>query len=260
MCVVDELRRRVSTGPALTCLTRRRCRTALLALRATATSDPFFRCAVVLQNEDSQPLITPSYYTAAASAVGFALVSKGRLLPFGARCSARYLTSFLSRGLVMCLRRAGEAQVLCAAVCLLHLHSALDVVARRAALKYAAPCCSRRWAMTGRIGGVAAMGRRGGGGPSGLALGERPWPLMTGESAGPCGVLAPFLDVAQRCLCRLISLLASFTCGPGRRVLCEINPCFWEVNLSPTSYQITKNSADSGCSLQSKLSAISHVD
>jgi len=34
--------------------------------------------------------------------------------------------------------------------------------------------------------------------------------LMTGESAGPRGVLAPSLDVAQRCLCRLISLLASF--------------------------------------------------
>jgi len=32
------------------------------------------------------------------------------------------------------------------AVCLLLLHSALDVVARRAALKYAAPRCSRRWA------------------------------------------------------------------------------------------------------------------
>ena len=55
------------------------------------------------------------------------------------------------------------------------------------------------------------MGRRGGGAPLGLALGERPWPLMTGESAGPCGVLALSLDVAQRRLCRLISLLASFT-------------------------------------------------
>ena len=47
--------------------------------------------------------------------------------------------------------------------------------------------------------------------PPGLALGERPWPLMTGENAGLCGVRAPSLDVAQRCLCRLISLLASFT-------------------------------------------------
>ena len=195
MCVVDELRRRVSTGPALTCLTRRRCRTALLALRATATSDPFFRCAVVLQNEDSQPLITPSYTTAAASAVGFALVSKGRLLPFGARCSARYLTSFLSRGLVMCLRRAGEAQVLCAAVCLLHLHSALDAAARHAALKYSAPCCSRRWVVsvpalrsrTGRNGGVAvwwagvvAPGSCAGRAP--LAADD----LMMGGSVGPC--------------------------------------------------------------------------
>jgi len=64
---------------------------------------------------------------------------------------------------------------------------------------------------TRRSGGVAVMGRRGGGAPLGLALGERPWPLMTGESAGPCGVLALSLDVAQRRLCRLISLLASFT-------------------------------------------------
>ena len=222
MCVVDMPRRRVSTGPALTCLTRRRCRTALFALRATTTSGPLFRCAVVLQNEDSQPLITPSYTTAAASAVGVALViSKGRLLPFVTRCSVRCLASFLSRGLVLCLRRAREAQVLCAAVCLLLLHSALDVVARRAALKYAAPCCSRRWAAsvpasrsrTGLSGGVAVMGRSGGsgGGPPGLALGERPWPLMKGECAGPFGVLAPSLDVAQRCLFRLINFIDSFT-------------------------------------------------
>jgi len=125
MCVVDVPRRRVSTGPGLTCLTRQRCRTAMFALRATATSEPFFRCAVVMQNEDSQPLITLSYTTAAASAVGVALASKGG--------SARCLASFLSRGLVLCLRRAGEAQVLCAAVCLLLLHSALGVVARRRA-------------------------------------------------------------------------------------------------------------------------------
>ena len=93
-----------------------------------------------------------------------------------------------ARGKLRCSAR------LCA-VCLLLLHSALDVVAWRAALKYAAPCCSRRWAAsvpalrsrTGRSGGVAVMGRRGA--PPGLALGERPWPLMTGESAGPCGVL-----------------------------------------------------------------------
>ena len=118
MCVVDVPRRRVSTGPALTYLTHRRCRTALFALRATATSDPFFRCAVVLQNEDSQPLIMLSYTTAAASAVGVALASKGRLLPFVARCSAHCFDFFLSRGLVLCSRRAGEAPVLCAAVCL----------------------------------------------------------------------------------------------------------------------------------------------
>ena len=53
--------------------------------------------------------------------------------------------------------------MLCAAVCLLLLHSALDVVARRAALMCAVPCCSRRWAAsvpalrsrTGRSGGMA---------------------------------------------------------------------------------------------------------
>ena len=47
--------------------------------------------------------------------------------------------------------------------------------------------------------------------PPGLALGMRPWPLMTGEGAGPCVVLAPSLDIAQRYLNCLISLLASFT-------------------------------------------------
>jgi len=115
------------------------------------------------------------------------------------------------------------APVLCAAVCLLLLHSALDVVARRAALKYAAPCCSRRWAAsvpasrsrTGLSGGVAVMGRSGGGGggPPGLALGERPWPLMKGECAGPFGVLAPSLDVAQRCLFRLINFIELYLNG-----------------------------------------------
>jgi len=40
------------------CLTRRRCRTALFALGATTTSGLLFRCAVVLQNKDSQPFIT----------------------------------------------------------------------------------------------------------------------------------------------------------------------------------------------------------
>ena len=128
---------------------------------------PLCCCSV----ERTQPLITLSYDTAAVSAVGVALVSKGRLLPFVARCFARYLAFFLSRGLILCLRRAREAPVLCAAVCLLLLHSALDVAARSAALKYAAPCCSRRRAAsmsalrsrTGLSGGVAVMGRCGGG-------------------------------------------------------------------------------------------------
>ena len=124
--MVDVPRRRVSTGPALACLNRRRCRTAMFALRASDRHlGPFFSCAVVLQIEDSEPHITPSYITAAASAVGVALVSKGRLLPFAVRCSARCLSSFLSRGLVLCLRRAGEAPVLCAAVCCVPSASAL---------------------------------------------------------------------------------------------------------------------------------------
>ena len=79
--------------------------------------------------------------------------------------------------------------MLCAAECLLLLHSALDVVARRRA----AASVPALWSRTGRSGGVAMMDRRGRG-PLGLALGERPWPLMTGMSAGPCGVLVPSLD------------------------------------------------------------------
>jgi len=127
VCVVvaDVPRRRVSTGPALACLTRRRYRTALFALRATATLDPFFRCAVVLQNEGSQPLIALSYTAAAASAVGVEVASKDRNLPFDVRCPFRCRASFLSRGLVLCLRRAGKAPVLCAAVCCVPSASAL---------------------------------------------------------------------------------------------------------------------------------------
>ena len=177
---------------------------------------PVFRCAVVLQNVDSQPLITLSYTTAAASAVGVALASKGRLLPFVARCSAHCFDFFLSRGLVLCSRRAGEAPVLCAAVCLASaLGSGRGGAAR--GLEVRGPCCSRRWAAsvsalrsrTGQIGGVAVMGWRGGGGLLGLALGECPWPLMTGESAGPCGVLAHSLDAAQRCLCKTRGLVTN---------------------------------------------------
>ena len=73
--MVDVPRRRVSKGPALAYLTRRRCRTALFALRETATSDPFFRCAHVLLSEDSELLFMLSYTTAAANAVGVALAT-----------------------------------------------------------------------------------------------------------------------------------------------------------------------------------------
>jgi len=41
--------------------------------------------------------------------------------------------------------------VLYAAVSLLLLHSALDVLARRAALKYAALCCDREWAASAPV-------------------------------------------------------------------------------------------------------------
>jgi len=122
VCVVDVPRRRVPTGPALTCLTRRRCRNVPFALKATATSGPFFCCAVVLQNEDSQPFITTHSCTTSGAqpgVVGVALVCKGGLLPFVVRCSARCLASFLSQGLVLCLWRAGEAPVLCLCGCVL---------------------------------------------------------------------------------------------------------------------------------------------
>ena len=85
-----------------------------------------------------------------------------------------------------------------------------------ASSKYTAPRCDREstasalasWSEAGYRGDVAVVGRRGG--PRVLRW-ARPWPLMTGESAGPCGVLAPSLDVARRCLSRLIGLLSSFT-------------------------------------------------
>ena len=100
------------------------------------------------------------------------------------------------------------------------MSSALDSQLRvwwrgSAASKYAAPRCDREWWMAsswseaGHSGDEAVMGRRGGG-PRVLRW-ARPWPLMTGESAGPCDVLAPSLDIARRCLIRLIGLLAPFS-------------------------------------------------
>jgi len=203
VCVIDVPRRPVSTGPALTCLTCRRCRTAPFALRATATSDPFFRCAVVLQNEDSQPLITPSYTIAGACAVGVALASKDRRLSFVVRRSTPCLASFLSQGLALCLWRAGEVPVLCAAVCCVPFASALGSGRGGAArgLEVRGPVLQPQASGLG-AGYVAedrAQWRRGCDGPAwwptGLALGERSWPLITGKSAGPCGVLAPSLGV-----------------------------------------------------------------
>ena len=75
--------------------------------------------------------------------------------------------------------------MLYAAVSLLLLHSALDVLARRAALKYAALCCDREWAASAPVswlleagfsGDAAAMvmGRRGGG----------PWVLRWASAPG----------------------------------------------------------------------------
>ena len=62
----------------------------------------------------------------AAGVVGVALVCKGGLLPFVVRCSARCLDSILTRGLVLCLWRAGGAPVLCAAVFCVPPASAID--------------------------------------------------------------------------------------------------------------------------------------
>ena len=100
--------------------------------------------------------------------MGVALVCKGKLLTFVVRCSARCLVA----------SRENPGALRGCVLCLLLLHSALDVVARRAVLKYAALCCSRRWAAsvpalrsrTGRSGGVAEMGRCTPGGVIILAL------------------------------------------------------------------------------------------
>jgi len=179
-------------------------------LRATATSDPLFRCDVALQNEVSQPLIAHSCTTsfAAASAVGVALVCKGRLLPF------------LCAALLAILRRAGKAPVLCAAARCVRSPSALGSGRGGAAggLKARGPVLQPQ---VGDLGvGFAiedrAQWRRGCGGPAWCPLGLALAPLaadnlMTGKSAGPCGVFAPSFDMANRCLCRLITLLDSFT-------------------------------------------------
>ena len=100
------------------------------------------------------------------------------------------------------------------------------------------------------------MGRRGG---QRVLRWARPWPLMTSESAGPCGVLAPSIDVARRCLGGLVGLLASFTRrarGPGERVLGEIIHILAE-KLNPLYAPKRKTSADSGSALQAELNAIS---
>ena len=107
----------------------------VFTLRATATSDPFFRCAVGLQNNDSQPSIT--------------------------------------------------------------MHS-----------------CTTSGAQPGVVGVALAWA-------NGSAFSLAP----PGESAGPCGVLAPSLDVARSCQCHLIGLLRLFEGQENREggVLCEIN-------------------------------------
>ena len=99
-------------------------------------------------------------------------------------------------------------------VCFRLLHSALDVVARRAALKYAARAAAAggwpRCRLCGRGQGAVAAWLLWAG-----VVAEHPWPLMSGESAGytagPCGVLAPSLDVHGAACVVLIGLLASFT-------------------------------------------------
>jgi len=104
---------------------RRRCHTALFALRAAATSVPFFPLCCCSAERRQPAAHHTQLYHRSGNVVGIALVSEGRLLPFAVRCSARCLASFLSRGLVLCLWRAGGAPVLCAAVCCVPFASAL---------------------------------------------------------------------------------------------------------------------------------------
>ena len=139
VCVVDVPRRRVSTGPALACVTRRRCRTALFALRATATSDPFSAVLLFCRTKTAS---RPSRRTAAPPAVhspawwaSHLFAKAGCFLLLRAALLAVLLPS--CRGALSCAcgaRGKLRCSVRLCAVCLRLLHSALGVVARRTAL------------------------------------------------------------------------------------------------------------------------------
>ena len=133
-----------------------------LPLRATATSDPLVPLCCC-SAERSQP--------AAHRAQLYHQLRSGKR---GGRrtCLQKQAASFCCA--LLCSMSCGaqgklQCSVRLCAVCLLLLNSALDVATRRAALKYAALCCSRRWAASvpalwsraGSNGGMAAMGRRG---------------------------------------------------------------------------------------------------
>ena len=200
----------------MTCLTRRRCRAAMFALRAIATSDPFFRLAVVLWTEDSQPLITLSYTTAAASAVGVALVKKlGCFLLLCAAMLAVLLPS--CRGACPVLEaRGGSSRALRGCV---PSASALGSGRGGAAhgLEVRGPVLQPQ--VGGLCAGFAVEGRmqwrRGcdelkSSGPRVLRW-RVPLAADDGRERRAVRFFAPSLDVARRCLSRLIGLLASFT-------------------------------------------------
>jgi len=175
----------------LTCLTRRRCRTALFSLKSDRHLGPLVLLCCC-SAERSQP--------AAHRAQLYHQLRSGKR---GGRrtCLQRQAASFCC---ALCSLFCGaQGKLRCSArlraVCLLLLHSALDVVARRAALKYAAAAAGGgpRCRLCGR--GQGAMAARlwwAGVVPPGSCAGRAPLAaddLMSGESAGPCGVLAPSL-------------------------------------------------------------------
>ena len=133
--------------------------------------------------------------------VGIALVCEGGLLHFSVRCSTGCLASFLSRALPCAFGARGSSGALCGCVlCLLLLVLGSGRGGAARCLEVRGPV------LQPQVSGLGAgfvvedreQRRRGCDGPA-WWLGERPWPLMSGESAGytagPCGVLALSLDV-----------------------------------------------------------------
>jgi len=169
---------------------------------------PYASAIIAIHNAISILSIILSYLYAGATPPASLLLpwkyyySCALSLPFcPALCSRQ--AAFFCCALLCSLSCGAQGKPRCSArlraMCLLLLPSALDVVARRVALKYAARCCSRRWvasvpalrSRTGRNVGVAVVGQRGA--PRVLRAGRAPLAaddLMTGQSTGPCGVLA----------------------------------------------------------------------